>query len=106
MGTWHEVLKAPRQEPRLTLAPYSQEPQQTSRREVVGVLASAAALLSAAPARAFLGIGEGQEKLDTYTEDTVRRRCRALVQNISLFSILLHALTSRNMPHQQSMRRP
>ncbi len=30
-----------------------------------------AALLSAAPARAFLGIGEGQEKLDAYTSDTV-----------------------------------
>jgi photosystem II Psb27 protein len=47
-----------------------QEPQHTSRREAVGVLASVAALLSAAPAGAFLGIGEGQEKLDTYTEDT------------------------------------
>lgn len=48
-----------------------QEPQQSSRRDAIAVFASAAALLSATPAWALLGIGEGQEKLDAYTSDTV-----------------------------------
>lgn len=42
----------------------------TSRREAVGMLATAAALLTAAPAQAFLGIGEPSEN-ETYTADTV-----------------------------------
>mmetsp|Transcript_5813 Transcript_5813/g.16618 ORF Transcript_5813/g.16618 Transcript_5813/m.16618 type:complete len:188 (+) Transcript_5813:102-665(+) len=41
----------------------------TSRREAVGMLATAAALLTAAPAQAFLGIGEPSEN-ETYTADT------------------------------------
>lgn len=48
-----------------------QEPRQSSRRDAIAVFASAAALLSATPAWALLGIGEGQEKLDAYTSDTV-----------------------------------
>jgi photosystem II Psb27 protein len=47
-----------------------QDFQCSSRREVVATVASAAALLSATPAWAFLGIGEGQEKLDAYNSDT------------------------------------
>ena len=37
----------------------------------MGLLASAAALLAATPAQAFLGIGEASEN-DSYTADTVR----------------------------------
>ncbi len=43
----------------------------SNRREAVGLLASAAAMLMATPAQAFLGFGEPSEN-DTYTADTVR----------------------------------
>ncbi len=47
-----------------------QQQHSSSRREVMGVLASSAALLAAAPAHAFLGIGEPSEN-ETYIADTV-----------------------------------
>ena len=51
--------------------PSLQEAAVASRRQVAQVALAAALAFSAAPAKAFLGIGEGQQREEEYTSTTV-----------------------------------